>query len=159
MDGTSITPPSFVCLVCQAKAVSRDVLRYYFDRCCRVCGSKGWICLRCDGYSGTWPDLRESCGLDEACPVCQGQDFALDDWQMLEELDLIESRLWSYIHPRRRKGYQRISDEEWSRDKTMAESLWRVRCAIANEKRAEMGMPPEDMEQRIKRLKEIYFGE
>lgn len=91
--------------------------------------------------------------------MCQGQDFARDEMRMLEELDLIESRLWSYLHPPRSKGHQRISDEEWKREKTLAESLWRVRCAMANEIRAEMGMPPEDVEQRIKRLKEIYFGE
>lgn len=74
--------------------------------------------------------------------MCMGEELASQDWQRYEEIEAL-------IHDVRRNGEGRkegtslMSDEEWQALITRVKSLHQERFRMLNERRAEMGMPPE----------------
>ncbi|GAB1203790.1 hypothetical protein APSETT445_002430 [Aspergillus pseudonomiae] len=70
----------------------RDVLMNYWGGECPFCDGLHYYCPGC-GPARLFPDLWGGCGVDQACPVCLGYNFAMDDKDALRVIEYYTDRL------------------------------------------------------------------
>ncbi|KAI9038143.1 uncharacterized protein KD926_011278 [Aspergillus affinis] len=123
----------------------RDVLEHYFKGRCPNCNGKGWFCPGCGPVSDLFPDIGGSCAVDQACPMCMGYNFALNDKAWIAEIEDIEARRFNWNDD----GRELVDDDELERLRDEAVESTKERYEAINKRRQKMGMLPKDFDDLV----------
>lgn len=139
MDGKSAVYPL---VLCTRSNLHRDVLDYYFGKCCPECGRTTIICPGCGGVIWRYPDLLGSCSRKIACPFCMGYGFATNDKQMARFQERFESQAFGLRSekPQSEKESQELQKRLQSLKEEFLEET-RCRCKRINARKEEMATP------------------
>ncbi|KAJ5221261.1 uncharacterized protein N7469_010148 [Penicillium citrinum] len=130
----------------------RHVLRDYFLGQCPLCRNDYWNSEDSEDF---WLHFQiediDWCPADQACPVCMGYDFALEDVGYLTRLADLRDTIDKGKNP------QNLSEKDFEACKRKFLSLVRERYTQQNNRKFEMGLELWDINDRVVRFQKLYI--
>ena len=91
--------------------------------------------------------------MDQACPVCMGYDFALDDKWRLRELEQTQTSLYTHKHYPK-ESYLSVEEAQELKEEALPKN--RERYELTNSRRKEMGLEPIDVDELQQEFQQNY---
>ncbi|KAG2413922.1 hypothetical protein HFD88_003113 [Aspergillus terreus] len=133
----------------------RRVLEHFFSGTCPYCGN---ITFFCPGCQGDYPEFFGSCAVWLSCPVCLGYDLAGDEKQGLRWLEDEEYQIRDYRRQAKESELSKSDKKRLREIKYEILEFLEEKYEAINERKKEMGLPLDDVDEQVKDYTDRMFS-